>query len=98
VYVTREREERSRLLSGALSELGIPAARARLHVERGAPLQVILRRAAQWEADLLIVGRRAQAAPLGGGAFGSVARHVAFLAPMDVMIIPPEVVSPRAES
>ena len=98
VYVTREREERNRILSGTLSELGMPAARAQLHVERGAPLQVVLRRAAQWEADLLIVGRRAQARPLGGGAFGSVARHVAFQAPVDVMIVPPEVASPRPGS
>jgi nucleotide-binding universal stress UspA family protein len=90
VYATREREERVRLLSATLSELGIPAARVQLHVERGEPLQLILRNAAQLEADLLIVGRRAQTDPLGGGAFGSVARHVGLLAPMDVMIVPPE--------
>ena len=90
VYATRERDERSRLLSATLSELGLPAARAQLHLERDAPLQAILRNAARGEADLIIVGRRAQVDPLGGGEFGSVARHAALLAPVDVMIVPPE--------
>lgn len=90
VYATRERDERSGLLSATLSGLGLPAARARLHLERDAPLQAILRNAARGEADLIVVGRRAQADPLGGGDFGSVARHVAFLAPVDVMIVPPK--------
>ena len=98
VYVGREREERSRQLSNTLAGVGIHAARVRLHVERGAPLQTILRSAARLESDLIIVGRRAQEDPLGGGAFGSVARQLALLAPMDVMIIPPEIASSRPES
>jgi nucleotide-binding universal stress UspA family protein len=88
-YATRERDDRTRRLSDLLSEFGLPAARARLHVERGEPLATILRTAEQWQADLLVVGRRAQANPLSGGQFGSVARQIAFLAPMDVMIVPP---------
>ena len=98
VYAGREHEERSRQLSSTLAGLGIPAARARLHVERGAPLQVILQSAAQMESDLIIAGRRAQADPLGGGAFGSVARHLALAAPMDVLIVTPEGASSKSES
>ena len=88
-YATREREERTQKLSGLLSEFGVPAARARLHMERGDPLPTILRTAAQWQADLLVVGRRAQANPLSAGQFASIARHIAFRASMDVMIVPP---------
>jgi nucleotide-binding universal stress UspA family protein len=88
-YATRERESRTRRLSDLMSEFGLPAARARLHVERGEPLPIILRSADHWQADLLVVGRRAQASPLSAERFGSVARHIAFLAPMDVMIVPP---------
>lgn len=99
VYATREHDERIRFLSDTLSELGIPAARARLHIERSAPLPMILRIAAKEEVDLIIVGRRAQADPLGGGAFGSVARQIAFLASIDAMIVPPQAaVSPSAQS
>lgn len=93
LYATREREERTRRLGSTLSELKIPAARARLHVERGTPLQLILNTAAQFSSDLIILGRRPPPDPLGGGAFGSVARAVALLAPMDVLIVPPEIVS-----
>jgi nucleotide-binding universal stress UspA family protein len=89
LYATRERKERTRRLSDALDELRIPAARARLQVERGVPLHLILNTAAQSSADLIIVGRRPPPDPLGGGAFGSVAREVALLAPMDVLIVPP---------
>jgi nucleotide-binding universal stress UspA family protein len=89
VYATRERDERTRQLSVLLSELGLPAARARLHLDRGEPLQTILHNANNLKADLIIVGRRAQVDSLADVAFGSVARHVAFLAPMDVMIVPP---------
>jgi nucleotide-binding universal stress UspA family protein len=94
VYAAREGDERMRHVSTTLDEMHIPAARARLHIERSAPLQLILRNAAELSADLIVVGRRAQPDPLGGGEFGSVARHVAFLAPMDVLIVPPESVSP----
>ena len=93
VYATRERDERTQHLSGTLSDMQLPAARARLHVERDAPLKLILRSAAEFSADLIIVGRRGQPEPLGGGSFGSVARHVASLAPMDVLIVPPETAS-----
>lgn len=88
-YATRERDERARRLSGLLSEFGVPAARARLHMERGEPLPTILRMAAEWQADLLVVGRRAQANPLSAGQFASIARHIVFRASMDVMIVPP---------
>lgn len=88
-HATRERDDRMRKLSGLLGEFGVPAARARLHVERGEPLPTILRTAAQWQADLLVVGRRAQANPLTAGQFASSARHIAFRASMDVMIVPP---------
>jgi len=90
LYATREREDRTRRLGSTLSELRMPAARARLHVERGVPLQLILNTAAQFSADLVILGRRPPPDPLGGGAFGSVARAVAVLAPMDVLIVPPQ--------
>jgi nucleotide-binding universal stress UspA family protein len=95
VYAAREGDGRMRHVSNTLTEMHIPAARAQLHVERAAPLQLILRNAAKFSADLIVVGRRAQPDPLGGGEFGSVARHVAFLAPMDVLIVPPEIPIPR---
>lgn len=88
-YATRERDERTQKLSGLLSQFDVPAARARLHMERGEPLPTILRTAAQWQADLLVVGRRAQANPLTAGQFASIARQIAFQASMDVMIVPP---------
>lgn len=94
VYATREGDGRLRHVGATLSEMHVPDARAQLHVERAAPLQLILSRAAQISADLIIVGRRAPPDPLGGGEFGSVARHVTFLAPMDVLIVPPEAPSP----
>lgn len=95
VYAAKEGEGRTRHVSNTLTAMHMPAARAQLHVERAAPLQLILGNAANYSADLIIVGRRAQPDPLGGDEFGSVARHVAFLAPMDVLIVPPEIPSPR---
>lgn len=95
VYAAREGDGRMRHVSNTLTEMRIPAARAQLHVERAAPLQLILGNAAQFSADLIIVGRRAQPDPLGGGDFGSIARHVTLLAPMDVLIVPPQIPSPR---
>ena len=90
VYSRRELEERTTRLSRLLQEVGLPAARARLHVERGEPLPTILRTAERWQADLIIVGRRTGPDPLvAGGPIGSVARAVAFQAPVDVMIVPP---------
>lgn len=94
-YAEREREERSRRLSALLIEFGLPAARARLHVEHGDALATVLQHAAQWQADVLVVGRRAQASPLTAGRFGSIARHIAYLATTDVMIVPPP---PAAET
>jgi nucleotide-binding universal stress UspA family protein len=85
----RERDERTRKLLDLLREFRLHAARARLHVERGEPLEVVLKNAAFWKADLLIVGRRELPNPLAAGPLGSVARHIAFLAPVDVMIVPP---------
>jgi nucleotide-binding universal stress UspA family protein len=93
-YTTRERARRMQLLSDTLREIQVPAARAQLHVERGKPLQRMLHRAAQQPADLVIDGRGAQSDLVGRGAIGSVARDVAFLAPMDVLIVP----SPTAAS
>lgn len=89
VYATRERDERMRKLGELLTELGLPAAVARLHIERGEPLRTILSTVARLQADLTIVGRRAQADSLSAGRFGSVAGHIAFEAPIDVMIVPP---------
>jgi nucleotide-binding universal stress UspA family protein len=90
VYAARERENRTRRLSELLNEFGLPLARARLHVERGEPVDTILQHAAQWHADVLIIGRRAEADRLWeAGQFGSIARQIAFLAPMDVMLVPP---------
>jgi nucleotide-binding universal stress UspA family protein len=88
-YATRERARRMQLMSDTLCEMRVPAARAQLHVERGMPLQRILHRAAQLPADLVIVGRGAQSELFGRGAIGSVARDIALLAPMDVLIVPP---------
>ena len=88
VYATRERDERTRQLSDLLSEVGLPAAVARLHIKRGEPLTTILSTVAQLPADLIVVGRRAQVHSLSGGRFGSVAGHIAFQAPIDVMVVP----------
>ncbi|HEU4626759.1 MAG TPA: universal stress protein [Steroidobacteraceae bacterium] len=89
-YAARERESRTRALSELLRECGLPAARAQLHIERGEPLPTILQIAGQWHADVLILGRRAEADSLSAaGQFGSIARRIAFHAPMDVMIVPP---------
>jgi universal stress protein E len=88
-YAGREQDARTQRLSDLLREFGLPAARACLHVERGEAVPTILSHAGQWQADLLVVGRRAHANPLSAGSVGSVARHIAFLAPMDVLIVPP---------
>ena len=84
VYATRERDERTKLLSRLLDEFGLMAARARLHVERGQPLETILSHVAQWECDLVIVGQRARAPE---GLVGSVARQVASRAATDVLVV-----------
>jgi nucleotide-binding universal stress UspA family protein len=89
VYATREREQRVQQLSAMLERSGLPAARARLHVDRGEPLAIILQKAIEWRADLLVVGRRRGPEPLASESLGNVARDVAFAASMDVMIVPP---------
>jgi len=94
VYATRERDERTRQLSDLLSELGLPAAVARLHIKGGEPLPTILSTVAQLPADLIVVGRRAQVNSLSGGRFGSVAGHLVFQAPIDVMVVPPSQIPP----
>ena len=88
-YAGREQNARTQALSELLREFGLPAARVRLHVARGYAVPTILSHAGQWQADLLVVGRRGRVNPLSAGPFGSVARHIAFLAPIDVMIVPP---------
>jgi nucleotide-binding universal stress UspA family protein len=93
VYAARERDERARHLSELLTDLRLPAARARLHVERGQPVETILKHAAQWKADLLILGRRAEAPE---GLPGSVVREVVARARTDVMIVAPRAVSRTA--
>jgi nucleotide-binding universal stress UspA family protein len=93
VYATRDRDERTRQLSELLKEIGLPAARARLHVARGEPLETILSHAEQWKSDLIILGRRAQASE---GLPGSIARQVAARAPADVMIVAPKIISRTA--
>lgn len=94
VYATREREDRTRQLSGILDEFGLMAARARLHVTRGEPLETILSHAAEWNCDLVIVGQRANAPE---GLVGSIARQVASRAPMDVLVVPAKSISRTAE-
>lgn len=94
VYATRERDDRTRLLSELLDEFGLLAARARLHVARGEPLERILSHAAQWKCDLVIVGQRAQAPE---GLAGSIARQVASRATTDVLIISSRAMSRTAE-
>jgi nucleotide-binding universal stress UspA family protein len=94
VYATRERDERTRLLSQLLDEFGLMAARARLHVARGEPLELILSHAAQWECDLVIVGQRAHAPE---GLAGSIARRVASRAATDVLVVSTKTISRTAE-
>lgn len=94
VYATREREARMRLLIHTMNQMRLPEARVQLHVQRDAPLQLILRTAAQLSADLIVVGRRASAAELDGNTFGSVSRQIAVLAPMDVLVVPSESATP----
>jgi len=89
VYAGRERDARTRLLLDLMTGLAIPAARVRMHVTRGDPLQVILQTAAQCEAELIVVGRRAGVESLPAGPFGSVARQVALRAAADVLIVAP---------
>jgi nucleotide-binding universal stress UspA family protein len=89
VYSTRERDQRTQQLSALLERIGLPAARARLHVDRGEPLSIILQKAIEWQADLLVLGRRRGPEPLASEALGNVARDVAFAASVDVMIVPP---------
>jgi nucleotide-binding universal stress UspA family protein len=72
-----------------MKRMDLHPARARLHIERGDPLEVILQTAARFEADLLIAGRRARRGAMDAGPFGSVARQVAVRAPVDVLIVPP---------
>jgi nucleotide-binding universal stress UspA family protein len=88
-YARREQDLRTRRLSDLEREFGLPAARARLHVQRGEAVPTVLGHAELWRADLLLVGRRAEADSLSAGIVGSVARQIALLAPMDVMIVPP---------
>ncbi len=92
VYSTRERDHHIQQLSALLERIGLPVARARLHVDRGEPLSIILQKAAEWQADLVVLGRRRGPEPLAPESLGNVARDVAFTAAMDVMIVPP----PRA--
>lgn len=91
LYAGRAREVHNRMLLDLLAELAIPAARVTLHVERGDPLEVILRSAARWESDLIVLGRRAGVDSLAPGPFGigSVARQVALRAAADVLVVPP---------
>jgi nucleotide-binding universal stress UspA family protein len=94
VYATRERDERTRLLSQLLDEFGLMAARARLHVTRGEPLEAILGHAAQWGCDLVIVGQRAHSPE---GLAGSIARRVASRAATDVLVVSTKTISRTAE-
>lgn len=94
LYATRKRDERTRLLSLLLDEFGLMAARARLHVARGEPLETILSHAAQWECDLVIVGQRSHAPE---GLAGSIARRVASRAAADVLVVSSKTISRTAE-
>lgn len=88
-YAAREEESRRRHIGLLLGELGLPDARARLHVERGEAVKSILMHAARVEAEIVVLAKRAYAGLLAEGPFGSVARDVALLAPMDVLLVPP---------
>jgi nucleotide-binding universal stress UspA family protein len=94
LYATRERDQRIQKLSALLEQIGLPAARARLHVDRGEPLATILQKAAEWRADLLVMGRRRGTDSLAPGPRGNVARDLALAAPADVMIVPAASASP----
>jgi nucleotide-binding universal stress UspA family protein len=89
VYATRERHQRTRHLSEIIENFGLPPARARLHVERGEPVQTILRIVKQLLADLIVVSRRAQTRSLDAGTFSSFAGRIVRLTSMDVLIVPP---------
>jgi len=89
VYATRERDSRSKRVAQLMKQIDLHPARVRLHIERGDPLEIILKTAARHEADLLITGRRARRGALDAGPFGSVARQLAARAPIDVLIVPP---------
>ncbi len=94
VYATRERDERTGQLSKLLDEFGLLAARARLHVARGEPLETILSHAAEWKCDLVIVGQRTHAPE---GLAGSIARRTASRATTDVLVISSKTITRTAE-
>lgn len=83
-YVARERDDRTRQLSALLEAFGLMAARARLHVTRGDPVDTILRHAAEWNSDLIVVGQRSRAPE---GFAGSIARQIASRAAADVLVV-----------
>ena len=89
VYATRERDERTGTLSEIIESLGLPAARARLHVQRGEAVQTVMRVVGELQADLIVVSRRAQIRALDAGPFSSFAGRILRLASMDVLIVPP---------
>ena len=93
-YATRERDERTRQLSGLLNEFGLLAARAQLHVARGEPVETILNHASQWNCDLVIVGQRAHAPE---GLAGSIARQVAGRVATDVLVVSSKTLSRTAD-
>lgn len=93
-YATRQRDERTRHLSKLLEEFGLMAARARLHVSKGEPVETILSHTMQWKSDLVIVGQRSRAPE---GLAGSIARQVASRAATDVLVVPSKFASRTEE-
>jgi nucleotide-binding universal stress UspA family protein len=89
-YATRERDDRTRQLSKLLDEFDLMAARARLHVSKGEPVETILGHTTEWNSDLVIVGQRVRAPE---GLAGSIARQVVSRAGTDVMVVPSRSVS-----
>jgi nucleotide-binding universal stress UspA family protein len=89
VYAKREHDLRTRETTNLIQHMGLLPARFRLHAERGETVETLLRTAAQWRADLVILGRRARAGTFPSGPLASVARHVTLRVAADVMIVPP---------
>lgn len=89
VYATRERDQRTGKLSEFIESLGLPAARARLHVQRGEAVETIMHVVEQLNADLIVVSRRAQIRALDAGPFSSFTGRILRLVSMDVLIVPP---------
>lgn len=85
----REHERRSRaVLEEVAAELqtACPGTPVTTCLEMGSPKEVLVEQAAQWGADLVVVGTHGQS-PLSRFVLGSVAHAVALHAPCSVEIV-----------